>query len=515
MARPITWQNVNAAPNVGAIEALLRSGRQAAEGFENVGEVFGKANQDIKAAATGAAVAAIANSDDPLAQQAATPTTWQFDPLAVASAANAREAQLFDKEIKGLQKNATLLEIDERQASLDDIKATRESEDLAMPYREAALAGKPFEIDQTDPRWKTAGGQRALKLIDSWQLQYREQKRLDDELRIRKNADARAANNEAERLKQQGVFNEIVRYFGNEGAAEDAAVQDRWLTDYLTSQKMGHLLSAGRELGVTTLKGNVPTEAERRAPTMFGVSAQDVAEVNTRRAQVAIQQGNIAKAQYEDALKVGEELAKNPYRDTKADDMAAWGIFQERNKDIGASIFTPKWDSDDFKQRTETIQNYAKTEYKLNLPREVAYQLVEASSSSATPWDTAFVINDAVINGIERFQTLQKAGGLAQVQQNIANIDATTKTDIDTLERETRAAFVRARFGDKAPVPKSLETAIKKDPGFRERALRTDIALLQQQLDEQTKNTGYRMSRAASLTARKLDEKVAELRSLK
>jgi hypothetical protein len=275
-------------------------------------------------------------------------------------------------------------------------------------------------------------------------------------------------------------------------------------------------LTAGRDLAGVTLKGNVPTEAERNAPNKYGVSAQDVREVNAARAQVAIQEANIAKAKYTDTLKTGEELANNPYRDTKADDMAAYEIFQGRNKDIGKSIFTPRWDSDDFKQRTETIINEAKNEYKIDLPREVAYQLVEASSSSFTPFDTIGIINQYVINGIERFGALQKAGGFAQVQQTIANIDDDTKVSTDILDREVRAADINARFGDdKAPLPKSLETAIQRDSGFRERALRADIALLQQQLDEQTKNTGYRQSREANQTARELDKKIAELRRLK
>jgi len=519
MGRPITWQDVaGPAQTPGILLAANQATKTLTDNIGGMGDVLRQVGADQKQAATGAAVAAIASSDDPTAMAAAIPKDNKFiDPLAVAGATNNRVDQIVDREIKGLQKEATTLEIDERQASLDDIKWTRESEDLAMPYREAALANKPFEIDKTDPRWSTAAGQRAMTLIDGWQKSAREQKRLDEELQIRKNAAARDAKNDAERIKQQNFLNEVVRYHGNEGAAEDAAIQERWLVDYATSQGMGHLLGAGRDMAKTTLQGNVPTEQERSAPNRYGVSAKDVEEVNAARAQVAIQKGNTAKAMYTDALKTGEELATNPYRETKADDMAAFAIFQGRNTDIGKSIFTKKWDSDDFKQRTQAIINEAKNEYKIDLPREVAYQLVEASSSSFAPLDSfGFLGNPAVVSGIQRYGALQKEGGLAQVQQNIANIDAATKASTDILDREVRAANLNARFGDKAPLPKTLEKAIKTDTGFKERAIRADIALLQQKLDSQyNQDSGYRMSKEASKTAAELDRKVAELRGLK
>jgi DNA-binding transcriptional regulator PaaX len=65
-------------------------------------------------------------------------------------------------------------------------------------------------------------------------------------------------------------------------------------------------------------------------------------------------------------------------------------------------------------------------------------------------------------------------------------------------------------------LPKTLEKAIKTDTGFKERAIRADIALLQQKLDSQyNQDSGYRMSKEASKTAAELDRKVAELRGLK
>jgi hypothetical protein len=165
MARPITWQNVDAAPNVGAIEALLRSGRQAASGFEDIGKVFGKANQDIKEAATGAAVAAIANSNDPMAQQAATPNTWQFDPLAIATAANAREGQMFSRKVG----ESNLRENEAQVAKLEADAAARKQRELiatmVQPYEPLARAGKEFELDN-NPFWKSEAGFEAVKYLN-------------------------------------------------------------------------------------------------------------------------------------------------------------------------------------------------------------------------------------------------------------------------------------------------------------------------------------------------------------
>jgi hypothetical protein len=167
MARAITWQDVQA-PRGGIAAALAvdRAGQSIANAVSGFGDVARGINADMTDAATGAAIATIANSQDPAAAAAAVPKGWQFDPLAIASAANARTDQLLDTKVKGASLRSSEANIDDLLSKKQDRESARMIASKVEPYAPLARAGKEFEIDTADPFWETAAGFDARKYLD-------------------------------------------------------------------------------------------------------------------------------------------------------------------------------------------------------------------------------------------------------------------------------------------------------------------------------------------------------------
>jgi hypothetical protein len=451
--------------------------------------VFGKANQDIKEAATGAAVAAIANSNDPMAQQAATPNTWQFDPLAVATAANAREGQLRTQELQDLSKQNTTLQMKQTQAELDDREAQRQSEDLALPYRTPILAGEKVEIDRTDPRWATAAGKLALDRIDNWYKEFNDNKYKQDSLALERARAAREMRNEAESKALDDAIGRLVKRAGSaEGAAWDPATYDRIVGEEFerSGVSLRHL-DLGRGAINLGISGNKPSDAELDSENAaLGSTTRDFIKWQDTRAADIQQQTRNNISQYNSSLRAGQLMANNPYMtaDGKylSDDEAAQAFITKTKAGDGA--FAKDWTASDVKERVTAIADWSKRE-GLTLTRPQLFLLAESTVGQLTPmdsvtWGPMSIINNSLIADARDFNDLNNNGDIETVNAKIAAQKAEEAKALAALQRDTRLVEASSRNPEIKP-PERLVREYREDPVRKRDATSASLALVRNQ----------------------------------
>jgi hypothetical protein len=168
MARPITWQDVaGPAQTPGLLIAANQFSKGISENLAGIGESFATIGAKQKEAATGAAVASIANAEDPMAAMAALPQDNKFiDPLAVSVAANARTDQLLSTKQKNTSIAADELKMQDTRSEMADRESKRQIAVMIAPYEALARSGKDFDVDESDPIWQTPAGFEAKKHLE-------------------------------------------------------------------------------------------------------------------------------------------------------------------------------------------------------------------------------------------------------------------------------------------------------------------------------------------------------------
>lgn len=508
MARPITWQDVAEPRGQSiAIEALLRSGAEAGAGLEKIGDVFGQANTDIKNAATGAAVAAIANSADPTAQAATTPHTWQFDPLAVAQATNTRSTQLDQKELTDLSKKSTSLQIERNQAELDDRVAARQAEDIALQYRDAATSGQKIDIDRTDPRWTTAAGKLALDRIDTWERDYQDTKYKQDSLSIQRAAAARAVRDDNERRALDAALGKVVEFSGSpEGARVLPEERDRRVAEIFKASgvSLSHL-DLGQKAFDLGFSGNKATTGElERVDPKTGLSGQKLLNLQTAEVQAAERGLNQWKADNANILRLGQLDATNPY--DKVDDVTAANRFLKENPEVTTG-WGPDWGTEDVIQRVDDIQNTAKKAGK-PITRAQAFMLVGKTKGQTQFGDTG-VVDASILRDIEDFSALKTRGGWEQVAADEQAQQAQFQKKQQDAARA--AATINAAVRNDGSLPTSLVEGYTKSPIVKRSEAEREVASVRVALS----NADNLSSTELASLRKRLDKANTELARLK
>ena len=308
MARAITWQDVEAPRQAANIEVAMRAGRMLQDSVAGMGNVATGIYDETRKVNTEAAVASIANSADPMAAAAAAPQGWQFDPLAIAGAANARTDQLLDTKVK----NSNLLENEAQIANMKSIQEDRESNRqiarMVEPYTALARSGKDYKIDTTDPVWETPAGFEARKYLDGLSNEAFNRRAENERL-----AQGRAAARAAEfQMKRELDKEDFFSWARERGATATADMMDQKTLD--------------RDLVAEAKRRGLPAQYADQASAFFmkGQEANTASDLEMR------QQAPGSKGTYQDAL----DILSTVKADTEAQIAARRARpYDERNPD--------------------------------------------------------------------------------------------------------------------------------------------------------------------------------------
>ena len=507
MARPITWQDVAAPRGLAvAVEAFGRGADRLAQGVGDMAQTAVDYRGDKIKAATDAAIADIANSQDPAAAAAALPKDWTIDPLAIAVAANARDTQLQQKKLTDLSMKNTSLQMERTQAELDDRVAAREAEDIALQYRPAATSGQKLDIDRTDPRWKTAAGKLALDRIDGWERDFQDTKYKQDSLALQRAAAARAQRDDAERRNLDKALGKVVELSGSpDWAGKAPEERDRLIGEVFKGfdVSLSHL-DLGQKAYELGFAGNKATPGELgKVDPKTGLSGQKLLDLQAAEVQGAERALNQWKAENASLLRLGQLDATNPY--DKVDDVTAANTFLKENPEVTTG-WGPNWAADDVIQRVDDIQQTAK---KMGKPieRRQAWMLVGKTKGQIKLGDTG-VVDDAIRRDIEDFHALKTRGGWEQVA-------ADEKAQVAQFEKAQRdaqraGAAINAAVRKEGPLPDTLVKDYKTSPITQRQEAEREVASIQLALA----NADALSSRELASLRKRLDKANATLAAL-
>ena len=363
MARPITWQDV-AAPrgNAALIEVYGRGGDRLAQAVGNMGQVAVDFRNNKIKSATDAAIAGIANSQDPTAAAAALPQDWTIDPLAVAVAANARSGQLLDTKVK----ESNLAENEAQISNMKSIQEDRESARLlatkVQQYEPLARAGKEFELDKEDPFWQTAAGFEGLQYLnglrDTAFNQEQERKRTAAaEVQARAASEAlRLANAERQARNLMAGWMQT-----DEGSASTPAERQRKGREFGVQTGAGEAFGVGLSSQFEGARGlATDEELKRRAPN--GITYE--ASINALLEDSARAAGEkaVALRDLEQAAAGARAMGQNNYKNYSGE--AINQAVLKNNKDMaeGKGWFNFSKDSEDVQDARDEQRNLAKAE---------------------------------------------------------------------------------------------------------------------------------------------------------
>lgn len=486
---PITWQNVNspAAGTATLIEAMLRGGREAQAGIEQIGNVFKTARDEMQAAATGAAVAQIANSENPLAVAQAAPKGWQFDPLAIATAANARKEQLGEEEVRQSNLATDLLQ---RQATQSELK-DREDKRLG-----ALAASKGFEyIDRTGkipefaPDDPLAGTQAGIYAQEAWREHLKEKQAFDldkERLGIDRARAAREARMEQQDKAKQGYLAELndlalkPENFNLEPGARaklNQKVAEKW--------GVGHLALEGDAHFANAIKSNLPTDAQLDSRDSRGYNRKDVISgFMVEKANIDAAK-NVELAGFKTAKEVALQSAQSEYKGLTEEQM--YQKFLDKHKAVtqGSWIGT-NWEPKDVGQRADIIQAEARRR-GFNIERHDAVEMVASTIGAFTTGDKdSRIITDETSAMIDRYGSFAKFGDVANLNLAMTEIERAAAAKSAAVDKAINATLRSAATGEDldTEVAKQFETT----PVGRKQALETELSVLEAALAQKSTN---------------------------
>lgn len=192
MARPITWQDVAAPNQAGNLAAAAAATEQIQRSLSGLGNVATDVRNTIQQDATKQAVANITNSADPAAAVAAAPRGWEVDPLAVAAAGQARTGVLRQEKVQdaslaasAASSAASQVATERERATLEDIKATRDAEEIAQRSWSATSKAGVATLSEAD-RDRGQASIKAGAILDQRLNMMRDNARADAQLALAK-----------------------------------------------------------------------------------------------------------------------------------------------------------------------------------------------------------------------------------------------------------------------------------------------------------------------------------------
>lgn len=287
MARPITWQDVVAPNQAGNLAAAAAASDQVSRSLTGLGGVATDIRSQIQQESTKAAVANILQSQDPAAAAAAVGDGFEFDPLAVANAANQRTTQLQQSRAADQSIRASESTVASQEAQRRDIEDRRLGAELAQPFLNLIQSGQYKGVPDGTFDGRGQGGiyaqeaiQRALQSQQEFSLRQRT-----------------ANQQEREYLENKAAedFLGFAREFGAsaQGQLLDPAELDRRLTAEAKRRGVSPtLVDQATEFFNRGSAANTPTQAEftSTAPGADGLTYQDAqGEISRRRSQIQAQ----------------------------------------------------------------------------------------------------------------------------------------------------------------------------------------------------------------------------------
>lgn len=453
MARPITWTDVAYRGNAAAIEVFGRGGDRLAQGIQGLGQVaVDNRNQQIKAA-TDAAIASIANSDDPTAAASALPKDWTIDPLQVAVAANARGEQLQQKAAREQTIATARAAMDMSRAQLKDLEDTRLSEAIVQRSWEAsAKAGRPVlsEEDANLGQASIKAGKELEARLDT----LADNRRGDAELNLRareaklREEEARRIRNEQQALRAANA-ELVLRGASKEGAGLDPKGLDRVVLE--TYAKFGAdptQIALGRASFQTGLSGNQPLDAEKDLPVPGGrgetfrtyENALTVAELAAKQSQA------VRADKFTQLNNTSANLAKSEFANL-TEEAAAFKLAEKYG-----------WDVDDARERMKEAQDRAPKGVTLTVPMRAEI----AAATSGSFWggikDT-WANSDSAEARLEEYVALQQGGGEKGVAQQSAELEQTFAAENAALTKQRQQLNYAIRSGDFSAIPVEIRRA--------------------------------------------------------
>lgn len=465
MARPITWTDVAYRGNAAVIETFGRAADRVTEAIRGIGQVAVDNRNQVIDENTKNAVASIMNSDNPEATAAGVPQTWQFDPLAVAAAANTREGQLFDRKVKESDLAENELNIKNTQSLLDDRESMRQIATMIAPYEALARAGKDFDVDEdSNPFWKTPAGFEAKKHLEGL-----------------KNT-AFNQQQERQRTALQATQARLAQVQLTEAMNRKKA-QDMW-ADYKMSEQgmLGDPIldtQAARQIGIASGAGSAyglslaptpttgATEEQKKRETAFGFTYGDaLAAIDTERARLE-EAGAVSDTltSIQGAAALADK--ENNYKE-KTPEALVQAIINN-NPRITDRVLGFGMENDDVQTRYDYQGELARNEvervakkYNIPIPKELRGEGAsilspqQQASLAAMTLDDISIFSDKEDSAAaqamrERYIVLNLTGGREAFEKRQAAAKAARDKELADLARVRRLTEISAIKGDKIP----------------------------------------------------------------
>lgn len=465
MARPITWTDVTYRGNAAMLEMAGRASDRITEAVAGMGQVAVDNQNRIIDENTKNAIASIANSQDPTAAAAAVPQTWQFDPLAIASAANTRSGQLLDTKVKESNLAENELSMTNTRSEMADRESKRHIATLVAPYEAAARAGKDFDVDEeSDPMWKTPAGFEAKKYLEEL-----------------KNT-AFNQSEERKRTALQATQARLAQLQLTEAQNRKKA-QDMWADYKMTDQGMlGDPIldtQAARQIGVASGAGSAfgmslaptpttgATEDQKKQKTSFGFTYADALGAIDTEANRLTEAGAVSDTLTQ--IQGAAALADKENNYTEKTPEALVQAIIKNNPRITDRALGFGMENDDVQTRYDYQATLARQEvervakkYNLPIPKELQGESAsiispqQQASLAAMTLDDISIFSDkedspAAAAMREKYIALNLSGGRAAFEQRQAAAKASRDKAMADLQRLRRQTEISAIKGQSIP----------------------------------------------------------------
>lgn len=470
MARPITWQDVaGPAQTPGLLLAGQQAGRQVVDAFTGLGDTFRNIGDVQKKAATDAAVASVANAADPTVAAAAIPQGWQFDPLAIAVAANARKEQLGRQELQTAQLESTKVQTNLSRLTLEDRESEQDIASRLLPVYDDAIKGSPIEkvVDLNDPFYKTKAGLTFIEKYNDYFRQGEEQRNEQEQLKIQR-GQLRLQGIQA-RAAQQQLNMAISRQTADDKYAAWRQTSEGAKADLAEQQRMGRIIGvqngAGEAYGTVlpekwaSARGRA-TEAEKDRPTNLGLTGRELIAQQQSRVATAEAVEASTLASWEPLLKLGQQYDTNPFQG--AEDFTSVKKVRELVEGFeGNDWLTSRYEDNDIIERVDQIVDWS-IRNETPIEKDQAWMIVGKTLGTWTGGvdKTDRIINDEVKRDIKLFDDFNKNGRTAGVQVQVNQQKA--KTDKVRQDASRAATIIEGSIIGGGQIPEDFGKELRK-----------------------------------------------------
>jgi hypothetical protein len=488
MARPITWQDV-AAPRgaAAAIEVFGRGGDRLAEAVQGMGQVAVDYRNDKIKTATDAAVADLANSEDPVAAAAALPKDWTIDPLAVAVAANARKEQLGQIKVRESTLATNELQRKATQQELDDNAAKQQGALFAQDgLKYIEQTGKMPEFDKDHPLAGTAAG---IYAQEAWREAYNSQRsyQLDKErLGVeRANAARLARMEQQDRSKQAYIADLNAAALDPKNFNLEPGARAKLSLELAQKHGVGFLAMEGDAHFGNAIKANLPTQAQLDSTDSKGYNRSDVITgFQTEKNNIEADK-NVRLSGFKTAQEVALQSAQSEYKGLTEE--AMYQKFLDKHQEVtkGSWIGT-NWEPKDVGQRADIIQQEARRR-GFDIQRHDAVEMVASTIGQFTTGDKdRRIIGDETSAMIDRYGSFAKYGDVENLNLAMNTIQQEAAAKAAKVDRAINLTMRSAVTGE--DIDKEVATQFENTPVGKAQALKTELSVLEAALARKSTN---------------------------